>query len=54
MINLAQRLARAESDADKNAFVNGLVGQDKKAGEMKVAAGFVAGYLLPKIIKKHG
>jgi len=51
MIYIAQRLLRAETEADKEAFVKGLVSLDTKGAEMKFAAGFIAGSLLSKLRK---
>lgn len=46
MIFLAQRLIRAETEADKQEFVRGIAGLDKDAGKKKVLTGLIAGYLL--------
>ena len=53
MIYLAQRLAREETDADKQEFIRGAVGLNQ-GGEKKVLAGFVAGYLLSNWIRNRG
>lgn len=55
MINIANRLAREETEADKNEFIRGVVGLDKtNKGAKQAAIGFVAGYLLTKKLKKNG
>jgi hypothetical protein len=53
MIFLVNRLNRAETEADKEEFVRGIVGLNK-GGERKAAAGFIAGYLLSKALRKNG
>jgi hypothetical protein len=53
MIFLVNRLNRAETDADKEEFVRGVVGL-KKGGEKKAAVGFIAGYLVSKALRKNG
>ena len=50
---LVNRLNRAETEADKEEFVRGIVGLNK-GGERKAAAGFIAGYLLSKALRKNG
>jgi len=52
MIFLAQRLLRAETDADKEEFVRGVAGL-KDNGQRKTAVMFVAGYLLSKALHKN-
>lgn len=52
MYSLAQRLLRAESEADKEEFVRGLAGLEPEAGKKKVIAGLVSGFLLAKVLKK--
>lgn len=54
MIFLANKLLRAETDADREEFVRGLAGLDKQAGKKKVLTGLVAGYLISKALKKNG
>jgi len=46
-------LLRAETEADKEAFVNGIVGIEKYSGEKKFAVGFIAASLLSKL-RKNG
>jgi len=49
MIYLLDRLAREESDADREQFVRGVLGLDKfHAGSM--VAGWIAGSLTAKVI----
>ena len=52
MIYLAKRLLAQETEADKEEFLRGVVGLNKKAGEKKVILGFVAGTMLGR--KKSG
>ena len=54
MIYLAKRLSQYETDADKEEFIRGAVGLTPQAGERKVIAGFVAGFLLSKVLRKNG
>jgi hypothetical protein len=49
MIYIAQRLLRAETEADKEEFVRGLAGLDRAAGNKKIAAGLITGYILGKL-----
>ena len=49
MIYLLDRMARAETEADKEQFVRGVLGLDKfHAGSM--VAGWIAGSLIAKAI----
>ena len=54
MYSIAQRLLRAETEADKEEFVRGLAGLDKNAGKKKIITGIVAGYLISKAVRKNG
>jgi len=54
MIFLAQRLLRAETDADKKEFVRGVVGLDKANAERKIAGGLITGWLLASWLKNRG
>jgi hypothetical protein len=54
MIFLAQRLLRAETDADKKEFVRGVVGLDKANAERKIVGGLITGYLLASWLKNRG
>lgn len=51
MLNLAERLARMESDADRREFLIGLRGTDH-VNLLSLAAGWVGTTLLLKAIKK--
>jgi hypothetical protein len=53
MINLANRLDRYETDADKEEFVKGVAGLGNNHVGVKTAVGFVAGYLLSKKLRKN-
>lgn len=53
MINLANRLAREETDADKQEFVRGLASLSQDGGK-KIVVGFAAGYLLSKWLQNRG
>jgi hypothetical protein len=53
MINLAQRLSREETDADKQEFARGLASLDQNGGK-KVVLGFAAGFLLSKWLRNRG
>jgi hypothetical protein len=53
MINLANRLAREETDADKQEFVRGVASLNQN-GEKKLVIGFAAGYLLSKWLRNRG
>jgi hypothetical protein len=53
MISLATRLAREETDADKQEFVRGLASLNQN-GEKKVVIGFAAGFLLSKWLQNRG
>jgi hypothetical protein len=50
MINLATRLAREETDADKQEFVRGLASLNQN-GSKKIVVGFAAGFLLSKWLR---
>jgi hypothetical protein len=52
MINLARKLMQAETDADKQEFVRGLVGATPEKGKKAAVVGFVAGYLLSSKLGK--
>jgi len=55
MINIANRLAREETNADRTEFIRGVAGLDPaNKGAKKAAIGFVAGYLLAKKLRKNG
>jgi hypothetical protein len=53
MINLATRLAREETDADKQEFVRGLSSLDQNGGK-KIIVGLAAGFLLSKWLSNRG
>jgi hypothetical protein len=53
MINLANRLAREETDADKQEFVRGLASLNQNGGK-KIVLGFAAGYLLTNWLRNRG
>jgi hypothetical protein len=53
MINLANRLAREETDADKQEFVHGLASLNQNGGK-KIVIGFAAGYLLSNWLRNRG
>lgn len=54
MIYLAKRLAAEETDADKQEFVQGVMGSLNKSGTKKALAGIAAGYILSKALRKNG
>lgn len=53
MIYLAKRLAREETDADKQEFVRGVVNLNPN-GEKKVVGGLITGYLLATWLRNRG
>jgi hypothetical protein len=53
MINLANRLAREETDADKQEFVRGLASLDQNGGK-RIVVGFAAGFLLSNWLRNRG
>ena len=53
MINIANRLAREETDADKQEFVRGVASLNQNGGK-KAIVGFAAGYLLSKWLLNRG
>jgi len=53
MINLARKLMQAETDADKQEFVRGLIGATPEKGKKAAVVGFVSGYLLSSKLGKR-
>ena len=53
MINLANRLAREETDADKQEFVRGLASLDQNGGK-RIVIGCAAGDLLWNGLRNGG
>ena len=53
MINLANRILREETDADKVEFVRGVSNLNQNGGK-KVVGGLVAGYIIAKWLTKNG
>lgn len=50
MILLAKRLAREESNVDKEQFVAGLIDFTPEKGKKKALKGLISGYLLGRAI----
>jgi hypothetical protein len=54
MINLAQRLANQETDADRIEFIRGAANLNAKSADKKIVFGAITGLLLAKVLKKNG